>query len=128
MASNFLVNNNFLFQPVGPAIPIVANPIYEPRGVFSINASNQLQGTFWVTKNGTQMTLGLGSLTYTVRDKDGNTVGITESGITSDVNGLFKTTPVLATAIQDLTHYTVIITVVADSAVRRGTLGLTLGE
>lgn len=128
MALNFLPANNFLFQPVGPAVPVNCVDTYEPRGVFSINASNELQGTFWVVKNGIQMISGLGSLSYTVRDKDGSTVGITESGILSDTNGLFKTTPILATAIQDLTHYTIIITVVADSAVRRGTLGLTLGE
>ena len=128
MALNFLPANNFLFQPVGSPAPINCVDTYEPRGVFSINASNELQGTFWVVKNGLQMTSGLGTLTYTVRDKDGIAVGITESGILADTNGLFKTTPVLATAIQDLTHYTIIITVVADSAIRRGTLGLTLGE
>lgn len=128
MALNFLINNNFLFNPIGPVIPIVANPSYEPRGVFSINASNQLQGTFWIVKNGQQMTLGLGTMSFVIRDQDGVTIGITESGLVADVNGFFYMSAVLADAIQDLTHYTIEITVTADSQVRKGVIALTLGE
>lgn len=128
MATNFLVNNNFLFEPVGPVIPIVTNPSYEPRAVFSINASNQLQGTFWITKDGTQMTSNIGTASYVVRDQDGVTVGITESGLASDANGFYYITPVLADAIQDLTHYTVEITILADAQTRKGVVGITLGE
>lgn len=128
MALNFLVNNNFLFNPVGPNIPIVANPNYEPRGVFSINASNQLRGTFWIVKDGQQMTSNLGTMSFVIRDQDGVTVGITESGLVADVNGFFYMSAVLADAIQDLTHYTIEITVTADSQVRKGVIALTLGE
>ena len=128
MASNFLVNNNFLFNPVGAIVPIVANPGYEPRAIFSINASNQLQGTFWATKDAQQMISNLGTLSFVIRDQDGVTVGITESGLTADVNGFYYMTPVLADAIQDLTHYTVEISVIADSQVRKGVVAITLGE
>jgi hypothetical protein len=128
MALNFLVNNNFLFNPVGPVIPLIANPTYEPRAIFSINASNQLQGTFWMTKDGQQMTSSLGTLSFVIRDKNGVTIGITESGIAADVNGFYYMSPVLADAIQDLTHYTVEITVTADSHVRKGVVAITLGE
>jgi len=128
MALNFLVNNNFLYQPVGPAIPIVANPYYEPRAIFSINASNKLQGTFWVTKNGEQMTSNLGTLSFVVRDQNGAAIGIAQSGLTADPNGFYYMTPVLATAIQDLTHYTVEITAMADTQLRKGVVAITLGE
>jgi hypothetical protein len=128
MALNFLVNNNFLFEPVGPVIPVVTASVYEPRAVFSISASNDLQGTFWITKDGQQVTSSLGSLSFVIRDQDGVTVGITESGLVADVNGFFYMTPVLADAIQDLTHYTVEMTCLIDSQVRKGVVAITLGE
>lgn len=128
MATDFLINNNFLFSPVGPEIPIIVNPNYEPRAIFSISASNQLQGTFWITKDAQQMVSSLGTLSFVVRDQDGVTVGITEASLAADVNGFYYMTPVLADAIQDLTHYTVEITVVADSQVRKGVVAITLGE
>lgn len=128
MAVEFLINNNFLFSPVGPEIPVIANPNYEPRAIFSISASNQLQGTFWITKDAQQLVSSLGTLSFVIRDQDGVTVGITESGLTADVNGFYYMTPVLADAIQDLTHYTVEITVVADTESRKGVVAITLGE
>lgn len=128
MALNWLINNNFLIIPVGPNVTIVASVDYEPRAVFSINASNQLRGTFWITKDGVQMVSGLGTLSFVIRDQDGSTVGIAESGLTADVNGFYYMTPVSATPIQDLSHYTVEITVTADSAFRKGVVGITLAE
>lgn len=128
MALNFLVNNNFLYNPAGSAAPVVVNSNYEPRAIFSINASNQLQGTFWVTKDSQQMASSLGTLSFVIRDQDGVTIGITESGLAADVNGFYYMTPVLADAIQDLTHYTVEITVVADTQSRKGVIAIALGE
>jgi len=126
---NFLIQNNFLIGTATPITPIVSAPIYEPRGVFSINASNQLQGTFWIVKNGTLMSSSITTASYQVYDKDGNTVaGLNESGISADGNAQFQITPVLATLIQDLTHYVVKITIGADSQNRIGYVGITLGE
>lgn len=105
-----------------------AGPQYEPRAVFSIDAANQLQATIWVAKNGEQLSTNLGTASYAIYNKDGVALGISQSGITADVNGLFKTTPVLATALTDLTHYTVIFTITADGAVRKGAIGITVAE
>lgn len=105
-----------------------AGPQYEPRAVFSIDAANQLQATIWVTKNGEQLSSNLGTASYAIYNKDGAALGISQSGITADVNGLFKTTPVLATALTDLTHYTVIFTITADGATRKGAIGITVAE
>ncbi len=105
-----------------------AGPEYEPRAVFSINAANQLQVSMWVVKNGEQMSTELGVASFTIYDKDGVTVGISQSGIVADVNGLFKSTPVSANNLTDLTHYTAIFSVVADSQARRGAIGLTIAE
>ena len=105
-----------------------AGPEYEPRAVFSINAANQLQVSMWVVKNGEQMSSDLGVASFTIYDKDGNAVGISQSGIVADGNGLFKSTPVSANTLTDLTHYTAIFSVVADSQARRGAIGLTIAE
>lgn len=128
MASNFLVVNNFLFEPAGTVAPILVPSVYEPRAVFSINASNQLQGTFWVIKDGVQLVADLGSLSYSILDKDGNNIGISESGILADASGLYQLSPVSAALIQDLTHYTVEILVNAESKSLRGVVAITLGE
>jgi hypothetical protein len=105
-----------------------AGPEYEPRAVFSINAANQLQVSMWVVKNGEQMNSDLGVASFTIYDKDGVAVGISQSGIVADGNGLFKSTPVSANNLTDLTHYTAIFSIVADSQARRGAIGLTIAE
>lgn len=105
-----------------------AGPVYEPRAIFSINASNQLQGSIWCVKNGELQTSSLGTASFTIYDNQGNTIGITQSSISADANGYYEITPVLATAIQDLTHYVVKISIVADGSARVGTVGITLGE
>jgi hypothetical protein len=128
MASNFLVANNFLYEPAGAVAPIVVDPVYEARAVFSINASNQLQGTFWLVKNGQHQTSDLGQASYVVRDQQGNTVGLVETNISADSNGLYQITPVQANVIQDLTHYTVEISIIADNSIRKNVIGITLGE
>lgn len=118
--------------PVVYNLPVVHSAVghqYEPRAVFSINASNQLQATIWCTKDGELMSDGtLGTASYTIYDKDGNSIGITESGITADLNGYFEISPVNAAAILDLTHYVVKITIMAAGENRVGTVGITLGE
>jgi len=128
MALNFLVNNNFLVEIAGANPPVIANPIYEPRAIFSINAANQLQGTFWIVKNGIQMTSDTGNLSYVIRDQNGVTIGITETNLLADGNGFWYMTPVLADAIQDLTHYVVEVVIAADLENRKGVIAITLGE
>jgi hypothetical protein len=129
MALNWLLNNNFLITPLGPNITIIPSVVYESRAIFSLNAAYELQGTFWVTKDGQQLLTNLGSASYQVRDKNGNLIGIGETGLLADSNGLYHTTPVnVLTTIQDLTHYTVELTIVADSQFRKNIVGITLGE
>lgn len=113
---------------VALSAPVSSDPVYEPRAVFSINASNQLQGTLWLVKNGVHVQSSLGTASYTIRDKDGSSIGITQSGIAADGNGLYKITAVSAALIQDLTHYVVEINISVDSVNRRGQVGITLGE
>lgn len=128
MATNYLVENNIIMSTASPDVPIISDPNYEVRGVFSLNASNMLQGTLWVTKNGQLMDSNINTASYIVYDKDGNTVGLTEVGISPDANAQYITTPILASVIQDLTHYVVKVTINADIDDRVGYLGLTLGE
>lgn len=125
---SYLVENNIYQGTPLLNAPIVTDPILEPRGVFSLNASNQLQATFWIIKNGSVVVNNLGAASYTIYDKDGSTVGITESGILADANAQYITTPVLATAIQDLTHYVAKVTINVDGSDHIAYLGITLGE
>lgn len=126
--ADFLIENNFLITMEASGTPTTADPIYEPRAVFSINASNQLQGTFWITKNGTVMKSDLGTASYAIRDKDRTLIGISESGLSPDVNGLYEITPVAASLILDLTHYTVDLQISAEDEARDGVVGITTGE
>jgi len=101
---------------------------YEPRAIFSINASNQLQCSLWMAKDGQQINSGLGTASFTIYDKDGVTTGISQSGLVSDANGVFKMTPVSASSILDLTHYVVLFTVDVDSQPKKGAVGITVAE
>ena len=87
---------------------------YEVKSVFSINALNQLQATMWVSRDdGLVQLTNLGTANYTVYDKDGiAVVGLTESGLTADASGRYKITPVSATLLTDLTHYTVKVEII----------------
>lgn len=117
--------------PVVYNLPVVHSAVghqYEPRAIFSINASNQLQGTLWITKDSELYVDAIGVASYTIYDKDGNSIGITESGLSPDANGYYEITPVSAAAILDLTHYVVKITILAAGENRIGTVGITLGE
>jgi len=98
------------------------------KAQFSINALNQLLGTFWALKAGeVAQPAILGTASYQIYDKDGVAVsGLTESGLTADSNGLFKITPVSAVLLTDLTHYTAKITMTVGGGTRVGNKGFTL--
>lgn len=125
---NFLVENNVYQGTATPDTPIISEPIYEVCGGFSLDAANMLHGTFWVTKNGVDLEFDLGTASFTIYDKFGVSVGITESGIVANANADFIITPVSGSALQDLAHYTARITISADSANRKGKLFITYGE
>jgi hypothetical protein len=102
--------------------------VYEPRAVFSINASNQLQTSLWITKDGEQLNSGLGTASFTIYDKAGVAVGISQSGLTANGNGVYTSSPVSAANILDLTHYVVLIEVSVDSDIKKGAVGITVAE
>lgn len=109
-------------------IPVAVKEFeHEVKAIFSINALNQLQATFWVKKDGQIKLTNLGTAGYTVYDKDGvAVVGLTESGLTADVNGRFKTTPISAALLTDLTHYTVKVEIVVEGINHIAYKGFTL--
>ena len=109
-------------------VSLVSPPIeYRPKAQFSINASNQLQATLWLEFDSNVEVSGLGTANYTVYDVNGNTVaGLTQSGITPDVNGRFHITPVSAILLTDLTHYSVKVGIVAHGIERVAYKGFTL--
>lgn len=110
-------------------LPITGKiPEYECKGQFSINAANQFQATLWATVDGkVKKGTGLGTASYTVYDVTGAPVaGLTQSGIVADVNGRFQITPVSASLLVDLTHYSVQILINVDGVVRESFRGFTL--
>lgn len=102
--------------------------LYQCKAIFSINALNQLETTMWALKSDERANpLLLGTAKYTVYDKSGVAVaGLTQSGMTADGNGLFHSTPVLATLLTDLTHYSVKLEIVVAGATRTSFKGFTL--
>lgn len=103
-------------------------PSYECMAVFSINASNLFEATLWAVADGEVRTgASLGTARYQVYDKTGNTVaGLSQSGLTPDVNGRYQITPVNAILLTDLTHYTVEVAVEVDGVERVSYTGFTL--
>lgn len=103
-------------------------PAYECYGIFSINALNQLQGTLHAEVDGkVKKGSGLGTASYTVYDATGVAVaGLTQTGIAADANGRFIITPVLATLLTDLTHYSVTIKIFVDGVERESMMGFNL--
>lgn len=100
---------------------------YECKGTFSINALNQFQATLWAVADGMVRTTGLGTASYIVYDKDGVAIsGLSQSGISADVNGRFNTTPVSAALLTNLTHYTVKISITVSGLERVSYKGFTL--
>lgn len=121
-----LPRSNYL--PITVAVDLESQFEHEPRGGFSIDASNQLRGSLWLTSNAEHVTTGLGTASYTIYDKNSNPIGITQSGIVADGQGFYQITPVSAAPIQDLTHYLVKVTITYQSQAHVGVLFLGVAE
>lgn len=121
-----LPRSNYLSISGSPAAQ--GSIVFEPRAVFSINASNQLEGTIWITSDGQHVTTDLGTASFTIHNAAGATIGISQSGLTADVNGLYHMSPASALSITDLTHFVVKIAVSVDSVIKSGVVAITLGE
>lgn len=108
-------------------IAVLQGISHKAHGVFSINSSNQLLGTIWATYDGTVVLSNLGSASYSVYDATGTAViGLSQTGLTPDINGRYIITPVLS-SLQDLTHYTVKITININGTDYTSYRGITLG-
>lgn len=127
MADIFVQNGAYQ----GTYIPgsVEVDPQMQICAIANINASNQLEATFWINMNGSRVDSNLGSASYRIRDKDGVSVsGLTESGIAADVNGYYQITPVSAALIYDLTHFVMEIEIPVDGVETASSIGLVIGE
>jgi len=94
-------------------------PKYDISGLFFINESDEFDGSFWVSADEVLKTTGLGTAAYQVFDSNGNIVGgMTQSGISADVNGVYKITAITSTLTENYTGYSVRVTLVVDSVTR----------
>lgn len=116
-------NNTVSLNVISTGVSVSAD-VYEVDGAFTINSSNQFQGTIWALKNSILAKTGnavMGTASYQVYDKAGVAVpGMGGSGITADANGQYKITPVASSLATQLEHYMVLVTVSVDGANRQG--------
>lgn len=127
MAGIFTASN--AYQGTFTPGTVVSDPHFQMCAIANLNASNQLETTFWINRNGERVDSNLGTAAYRIRDKVGNLVsGLAQTGITPDVNGYFHITPVLASLIYDLTHYTMEIEIDVDGVERASSIGLVIGD
>jgi len=108
---------------------VVVDPHFQLCAVANINASNMLEITFWLNKDGLRADSNLGQATYVVRDKAGNLVsGLSQSNISPDGNGYYHTTAVSAALIFDLNHYVLELNIPYDGVGKEGSIGLVAGD
>lgn len=100
-------------------------PEYNIEGVFALDSAADLQGSFWVTANEQIRTSGISTASYQIYDAAGNAVvGMSESGLSADANGIIKITPVTSALNQELSLYSVKVTVNIDGINRSDFLSI----
>lgn len=101
-------------------VPIVREaPDYNLNGLFFVDSGNNFDGSFWVSANELFRATGLGNGSYQVYDQTGApVVGMTQSGITPDVNGLYKITQIASLLGADYLGFSVKITLTVDGITR----------
>ena len=118
-----LVANNS-YQSGADSFGAVTN-IYECWSAFSINSSNQLEGTLWLEKNGQRVTTGVSNGSYQFYDKTGAAVsGLSQTSLAADGNGLFHITATSAANILPLNHYVIKISMIYDGSTKESYRGL----
>lgn len=100
-------------------------PKYDISGLFFINETNQFDGSFWVSADEVLKTTGLGTGAYQVFDSDGNpVVGMSQSGIAADANGVFKITAITNLLTGNYPGYSVRVTLTVDNTTRVEMFGI----
>ena len=107
---------------------VEVDPIYQICASGTINASNQWLCSFWIHENGERVDSNLGTAAYRFRDSTGALVsGISQTGITPDVNGYYHVTPVSAANIYDLSHYMMEIDISVDGVLKTASIPVVMG-
>jgi hypothetical protein len=127
--NNVVAGNTYKINSVNKTGTFVTPISKEAHGAFSINAANQLEGILWFTDDGLLVNdPGLTSASYWIYDKDDVLVGIQETGITPTAGGKFLITPAVADALQDLSVYSIKISIVHNAVTYTSVRGITIGE
>jgi len=124
-----IFTNSTAYQGTYTPGTVVVDPTFQICAIANINASNQLEASFWINRNGERVDSNLGLASYTVRDKAGTAVsGLSQANISPDINGYFHITPVAAALIYDLTHYVMEISIPVDGVGKTSSIGIVIGE
>lgn len=108
---------------------VQVDPVYQICAVANIKASNQLECSFWIHRNGERVVSDLGVASYLILDNGGAAIGgLSESNISPDLNSYYRITPVSAASLVDLTHYVLEISIVVGQDTISGSIGMAIGE
>jgi hypothetical protein len=128
MGTNYLIDNNVLI-PTATAQTVVVGDKYEIKCGLHVSANNAFYGTFWLEGNQGVIDTGLSTGSYTVYDADRNaSATLTQTGITPDVNGIYRLTPVSAAELIDLTHFDIEFEASVDGTDIKTRWSFNLGE
>lgn len=91
---------------------------YDIGSTLYVNANNELVGSLWITEDEVIVTSDVTIMYYQVYDSNGNpVVGMTESNIPIDANGLFNIAPKPSTLNQYLHAYSVMVVANVDGII-----------
>lgn len=103
--------------------------IVEPHGIFALSGDNEFQGSVWLTVNQAPVATLLGTAAIKVYDEDEVEItSLAQSGLSANVNGVFKLAPIVATDLAAFQHYRVRIQITYNSQLQTGFRGFTIGE
>lgn len=123
-----LNTNNATLNAVSEGI-LEVNNVFLAKGVFSITSNNMLNGFLFMELDGAPQVNLLGTASYTFYDKDNVAVpGLSESGLTANVDGTYIISPVPANLLGAFTHYRVKVSITHNSILHTSYWGITIGD
>lgn len=111
--------NVVTLNAVSSGVSLVSSKV-ECDGFFSISSTNQLEGALWALDNGNIIVdpLLLGTASYYIYSATGVPMGISETGLTPDANGIYYISPTSAASLINLSSYLVKIEIIISGLTR----------
>lgn len=102
---------------------------YECFASLAISPSNELVGSLFLHGDGKAVKTSLGTASFKIYDEDENeVVSLSQSGLTSNADGVYVLTPTSAAGLDPFTSYRVRIAIIHNSVTIESYVGLQRGE